>query len=160
MVAADKKTQAKSDDPFAQFEAVDPAAVMAGPGRMAAPKVDPIIAKRQKMIDGMNVQIKMFEDPEWMMTRTVYRAVEGQDQRKGYEEKYRPRTQFVETRDGKWLVIPRYGVKVFKIAEDKEAFLLTKEQVVPFFKTVIEVVESGAYDDQLAELSQRRKKTG
>lgn len=146
--------QAKESNPFGAFEFTDtPPVVVKQPGM----KQDATEYKRSKMIEGIQIQKKLWEDPDYTVERVEY-VDKGGDRREGQKVAKIPRKWFTKSPTGKVVMECRYGQRGFEVVPGKKFVVLEDGQVLAFLNTLEEEVAKGTFDQKLLELGTRTKK--
>jgi len=145
----------RPDDPFAEFELVDS---VAGETRKSGKPKDPIHQRRQKFLDGLDLQRAILNNPNHTVKRRVYKD--------GSDGKRWP--VLVDSTPRSWQeefgdlveVTPRYGNRPVEIAEGKVTARMAKDKIASFYDRLEQMVREGHYDDQFERLTRRRRDGG
>ncbi len=113
---------------------------------------EPIVYKRNKVIQGCELQIELFKTPDLKVMKTRYENVEGQKRRKAIEIEKQPKKWFQKS-NGKYLCEVRYGAKRMEIRDGNRFAKVEGDKVVAFYEGFIQLVRTGMYDMQIMKLS-------
>lgn len=146
-------------DPFADFDLVDDAVLRKLPARTS---VDPVTQRRNRFVEGVELQKKLWKDPNLTVTRKEYIDV-GNGQRQGKDVQKKPRAWWKhgydpKTQDPCIYVTVKYGSRSVDLSKGKSTAKLGDKQVIPFFDQLITATNDGHFDKQFEKLAQRKPK--
>lgn len=123
---------------------------------------DPVIARRQKLIDKLDEQTKLAgglisgEPVEFTRMVNVKDAETGE--RKQVQKPKRVRQWFWHNLDGTWFLEVRFGNKVVDLGKGQQAIEVGDKAKLPAtIETVIAAVKAGELDGQIEKAGAKRK---
>ena len=119
---------------------------------------DPTIQRRQKLIERLNYQIQLANDPSFRIPRQKWVSGENGKELRDMPKKVTPWWRM--TSNGEIVLVVRYGAHAIELEKGKAAIAVgPKEKLVPTIEAVIEAVREGSLDAILAQMSKTAVQT-
>ena len=124
-------------------------------------KVDPVARSRNKMVAALQQQISIVEAEGKGETYTVERqrwSTNGDGQRVRVTKQISPRAWYWAEADGTVYLMPKIGVRPLELEKGKPTIAVgAMKDLVPTLNTLIQAVNNGELDHQIAEANSRKK---
>lgn len=123
-------------------------------------KVDPLIARRQKLLASLDEQAKVSEAKLKGETYTVERKswVKKEHGEKVLVDRLRKVRAWFFERDGGWYVQAKYGSRTLSLGEGNAIFVKALKDVPNALTTLKAAAEAGELDQAISDVSKRASK--
>ena len=124
-------------------------------------RIDPVIRSRTKFVAALQQQINIVAAEAEGETYTVDRqrwSINDDGQRVRVTKQISPRAWYWTEEDGVVYLMPKIGVRPLEIEKGKPTVKVgAAKELVPTLETLIQAVNDGELDNQIAEANSRKK---